>query len=73
VIKHLLPLLVLVAWLFESNDYRDILEVQYSIGGAWEDVPGPYVVVNGEYNVRVPNNRPAKFFRVRRSWGKPNL
>lgn len=69
--KHL-PMLVLVGWLFEPG-VRDILEYQTKIGGAWTDAPGPYSLVNGEYNVRVPNDTQMKLFRVRRWWGDPYL
>lgn len=70
-IRHLLPLLVTVAWLFEEGPYPgyfDRLEYQTEVNGAWIQVPGVYPVVNGEYNVYVPNDTPLKFFRVNRRW-----
>lgn len=53
---------------------RDVLEVQTSLGGPWQIVPGPYQLTadRKDYVVDV-GNEGIKFFRVRRDWGSPWL
>lgn len=70
-------LAVIIFWRFQ-HDHRDVLEAQFSLGGKWEEIPGPYKVApnrdgSWSYIVILPDNFSARFFRVRRELGRPNV
>jgi hypothetical protein len=69
-------LILFVVWEFEVGNcwftFRDVLEVQDTINGVWREIPGPYTVVNGNNVVEVGGTS-AQFYRVRRSYGTPNI
>ena len=68
-------LTVIIFWRFQ-HDHHDVLEAQPILGGPWEVVPGPYKLAPNRdgswgYLVEVPDGLPARFFRIRREWGRP--
>lgn len=62
-----------VSWTF-AHDVRDTLEARADVAaGPWEEIPGPYVLIDGRYAVEVVPTERRTIYRVRRSWGDPNL
>lgn len=61
---------VTVYWTFETG-VIDVLE--YSTGGAWSVIPGPYPLTpdRTEYKIPVITDSHMKLFRVNRWWGEP--
>lgn len=77
-LKNLLPvaLSLLVLWKFEFG-VEDVLEYSPNPDEAssWTEVPGPYLLdeTKVDYQISVPTEGQANFFRVRRYWGVPRV
>ena len=72
--KSILALTVVtIGWNFEFC-VNDILQYKPDLNSTnWVDVSGPYHLNEdgSEYRVKITNDAPVLFFRVKRDWGTP--
>jgi hypothetical protein len=57
---------VFVFWRYDGPQFNDVLEVSTNLV-QWLELPGPYVITNGECRAEFQGPASA-FFRVKRSW-----